>query len=257
MGKEDSIREFMPVGFHEIDKQGRPILIVNAGQIKLMELSQCTSPENITKWLIKELEHTWREKFDRCEQACKPQKVDQIRMIIDLKGATLKQITNKHLNLLWAEISKEISKRFPEMVHSITVVNTPMFFEDFFTTNLRPQISDKTAAKIQLTGESCPASLLEIIDADKLPAIYGGTCACQAQCIYSDKGPWSVVLNVVDFQNKQLTTTEVEFQENTKEREEFKFRDDSDEEEDLLGKVNEIDQLKAAFKKRKYTFNKC
>ena len=38
MGKEDSIREFMPMGFHEIDKQGRPILIVNAGQIKLMEL---------------------------------------------------------------------------------------------------------------------------------------------------------------------------------------------------------------------------
>ena len=90
MGKEDNIREFMPVGFHEIDKQGRPILIVNAGQIKLMELLQCTNPENVTKWLIKELEHTWRDKFDRCEQACKPQKVDQIRMIIDLKNATLK-----------------------------------------------------------------------------------------------------------------------------------------------------------------------
>ena len=38
MGKEDFIREFMPAGFHEIDKQGRPILIVMAGQIKLNEL---------------------------------------------------------------------------------------------------------------------------------------------------------------------------------------------------------------------------
>lgn len=55
-----------------------------------MELLQIHTPENVTKWLIKDLEHTWREKFDRCEQACKPQKVDQIRMIIDLKGATLK-----------------------------------------------------------------------------------------------------------------------------------------------------------------------
>ena len=65
-------------------------------------------------------------------------------MIIDLKGATLKQITNKHLNLLWSEISKEISKRFPELVHSITVVNTPMFFESFFDSELRPQIPNRT-----------------------------------------------------------------------------------------------------------------
>ena len=99
-------------------------------------------------------------------------------MIIDLKGATLKLITNKNLNLIWAEISKEISKRFPELVHSITVVNTPMFFESHFLSELRPKISDRTASKIQITGEAAPTSLLEAIDADKLPAIYGGTCAC-------------------------------------------------------------------------------
>ena len=31
MGKEDVIREFMPTGFHEVDKVGRPILFINAG----------------------------------------------------------------------------------------------------------------------------------------------------------------------------------------------------------------------------------
>ena len=67
LGKEDIIRQYMPTGFHEIDKQGRPILIVNAGQINLMELMQQTNPETVTKWLIREFEHTWREKFDRCE----------------------------------------------------------------------------------------------------------------------------------------------------------------------------------------------
>ena len=180
MGKEDAIREFMPMGFHETDKQGRPILIVNAGQFKLMELLQSTNPENITKWIIKEMEHTWRDKFERCEQVYKPQKVDQIQLIIDLKGATLKQITNKHLNLLWAEISKELCKRFPEIVHKITIVNTPMFFESFFNSELKPQLSAKTVAKISVTGESTPACLLQDIDADKLPAVYGGTCQCQA-----------------------------------------------------------------------------
>lgn len=43
-----------------------------------------------------------------------------------------------------------------------------------------------------------------------------------------------MVLNVVDFQNRQFTTTEAEFMENKAAREEFKFKDDSDD-EDLLG----------------------
>ena len=60
--------------------------------------------------------------------------VDQIRIIVDMKGATLKQITNKQLNLIWKEIIKEISIRFPEFVHTIHIVNAPMFFENYFLT---------------------------------------------------------------------------------------------------------------------------
>jgi len=74
-----------------------------------------------------------------------------------------------------------------------------MFFESFFFSELKPQLTERTASKIEITGEAAPMSLLEAVDVAKLPAIYGGACACQAQCIYSDKGPWSVVLNVVDF----------------------------------------------------------
>lgn len=89
MGKEDAIREFMPTGFHEVDKAGRPILFINAGQIKLSELMSQTSPETVTKYLIKDLEHTWREKFDTVKTVLKLN-VDQIRIVVDLKGAKLK-----------------------------------------------------------------------------------------------------------------------------------------------------------------------
>ena len=64
MGKEDVIREFMPTGFHEVDRQGRPIFFINAGQFKLNEILSQTGPETVTKFIIRELEHTWREKFD-------------------------------------------------------------------------------------------------------------------------------------------------------------------------------------------------
>jgi len=104
--------------------------------------------------------------------------VDQIRIVVDLKGATLKQIGNRQLNMIWKEICKELAKRYPEFVHSITVVNTPMFFENFYNNEILPQFNERTAAKVLLTGESEPQCLLDEVDADKLPAIYGGTCNC-------------------------------------------------------------------------------
>ena len=116
MGKEDVIREFMPMGFHEVDRAGRPILFINAGQIKLNEIMTQTNPETVTKYIIRELEHTWREKFEAVQSDLRLY-VDQIRIVIDLKGATLRQITNKQLNLIWKEICKELGKRFPELVH--------------------------------------------------------------------------------------------------------------------------------------------
>ena len=133
----------------------------------------------MTKFIIRELEHTWREKFERCEQD-KKRAVDQIRIIIDMKGASLKQVTNKQLNLVWREIVKELAKRFPEFVNAIHIVNAPMFFENYFLTELKQLFSQRTFSKISITGESAPASLKEVIEAAKLPAVYGGSCTCQA-----------------------------------------------------------------------------
>ena len=172
-----------------------------------------------------------------------------------MRGATLKQITNKQLNLIWKEICKELGKRFPEFVHSITVVNTPMFFENYYN-QLQGWFSERTRAKIFITGESAPQCLLDAVEPERLPAIYGGECNCSAQCVYSDKGPWTNVLNVIDFQNRTYTTTEAEFQENIQAREEYKLMGDSDDEDaDLLGKkqsaMSDIQSLKQAFSKRK------
>ena len=147
-----------------------------------------------------------------------------------MKGATLKQITNKQFNLIWKEITKELAKRFPELVNAITVVNTPMFFENYYNNEVVPHIGERTAAKIFITGEQAPQCLIEAVEPSRLPAIYGGECNCQAQCIYSDKGPWTDVLNVIDFQNRQYTTTEAEFVENIHAREEFKMLDLDDDE---------------------------
>jgi len=42
-------------------------------------------------------------------------------------------------------------------------------------------------------------------DLSDLPKLYGGSCECEATCVYSDKGPWNDTENRVNYQNKNVT----------------------------------------------------
>lgn len=83
------------------------------------------------------MEHTWREKFDKCMEAT-GKIVDQIRVVVDLKGATLKQLTNKNFNAIFKALVGDLTRQFPEIVHSVIVLNAPMMFENLYLTEVKP-----------------------------------------------------------------------------------------------------------------------
>jgi len=68
----------LPNGFHSTDKKGRPIFIIQAGQIKYLELMQVlhNSTDALVHYFVKELEHTWRVKFPDCKEFVHKQGVD-------------------------------------------------------------------------------------------------------------------------------------------------------------------------------------
>ena len=51
-------------------------------------------PDILIHFLIKELEHTWRVKFPDSKEFVHKAGVDQILLIIDMKGAKLKDLSN-------------------------------------------------------------------------------------------------------------------------------------------------------------------
>ena len=53
------------------------------------------SVDKLVHFFIKELEHTWRVKFADCKEFVNKAGVDQIKLIIDMKGTKQKDITNK------------------------------------------------------------------------------------------------------------------------------------------------------------------
>jgi hypothetical protein len=165
-------------------------------------------PEVLVHFFVKELEDTWRVKFPDCTQFVNKKGVDQIVMIVDLKGAKLKDLTNQKMMKLYQQLCLEVQRFFPQMVHKIYVLNTPMFFENIWESQLVKCINDNTLKKIVISSNSTHSDLQDQIDEYELPSIYGGTCECKATCVYSEKGPWTEVENLINYKDPQPQSDE-------------------------------------------------
>jgi hypothetical protein len=68
------------------------------GQIRIKELLEVASAETLIRYMLKEVEHTWRIKFSECQQLVYKGGVEQLIIIVDLKGAKLKDLSNKQVS---------------------------------------------------------------------------------------------------------------------------------------------------------------
>jgi hypothetical protein len=94
----NSIKKFFPNGFFNTDEKGRPIFYIDLGKTKLKELFEIIPPDTLIHYLIKEMELLWRQKFVECTEWKNKKGVDQMKVVVDLKGAKLKDINNKQVS---------------------------------------------------------------------------------------------------------------------------------------------------------------
>ena len=62
------IKKFLPNGFHQTDKSGRPVWIVQLGSLKLQELLEVVKLDRLEMYFLSEIELCLREKFDDCKE---------------------------------------------------------------------------------------------------------------------------------------------------------------------------------------------
>jgi hypothetical protein len=53
----------VPCTWHHTDVDGRPCFVVKVGEIRLNDLVKLCGEEMFKRFVVRELEHTWREKF--------------------------------------------------------------------------------------------------------------------------------------------------------------------------------------------------
>lgn len=79
------------------------------------------------------------------------------------------------------------------MLGKMFMINTSTMFS-FIWSIVKGFIDQKTRNKITVLKDNYLNELLEFVDKDNLPKIFGGNCTCShipGGCMYSDIGPWN------------------------------------------------------------------
>lgn len=79
------------------------------------------------------------------------EEVEQIILVVDLKGLKPKTLTHKILSGALKKIIQCCSQYFPEMLHKAYIVNAPMSFSQVWTT-YEPLLPAHTKSKIRIIG---------------------------------------------------------------------------------------------------------
>ena len=186
-----AIKKVYPHGYHRTDKIGRPVYIELYDKTDVKELFKITTEENMVNYYIKQYERQMKYIFPACS-AVVERPVEQSCTILDANGIGIGALIGPIKGFL--KLASSIGQDYyPEMLGKMTIVNVGFFFRAIWTL-VKSFLDQKTQDKISLLKSNYKEDLLKLVDEDKLPQFFGGTCTCDGfiyGCLGSDIGPWN------------------------------------------------------------------
>ena len=98
------------------------------------------------------------------------------------------KMTSKRVYNLLNQVIAQFQRYYPETLHQLYFVNTPMLFETVWAF-LKESVRPGTIQKIQFLGSEFEEQLLKLVSKDNLPESLGGTVSDE-DLILHDRGPW-------------------------------------------------------------------
>eukprot|EP00933_Yihiella_yeosuensis_P065243 TRINITY_DN6895_c0_g2_i1.p1 TRINITY_DN6895_c0_g2~~TRINITY_DN6895_c0_g2_i1.p1 ORF type:complete len:470 (-),score=119.74 TRINITY_DN6895_c0_g2_i1:36-1445(-) len=135
---------------------------------------------------------------------------------MDLEGLSFKIVTHTTARKVVKEVVSVLQNHYPECSGRVIIINAPKVFSIAWSF-IKPMLDAKTVSKISIFGsdqrQACTQLLLELVDADQLPSLYGGSCICDGKdpnsCMRAVKGPWGdpEVLSVIEEESPEKILT--------------------------------------------------
>ncbi|XP_052269922.1 SEC14-like protein 2 isoform X1 [Dreissena polymorpha] len=153
------------------DKTGCPIYIDPYGLVDMKGLLSSVKKQDLMRKFI----HVMETIAKTCEEesAKTGKMLDQITVIYDLRNIGVKHMWKPGVDMYLAIVDAAESK-YPEVLKRVFVINSPKFFPLIWSV-VRPFLHENTAKKVLVLSGNYKEELLKEIDADQLPACYGGT----------------------------------------------------------------------------------
>ncbi|KAJ0889988.1 putative CRAL-TRIO lipid binding domain, CRAL/TRIO domain, CRAL/TRIO domain superfamily [Helianthus annuus] len=185
----NEVLQYVPQGFHGIDKEGRPVYIEILGQVDPKKLLRVTTIERYVKYYVQEYERTLSIRFPACSVAT-GRRVDSNTTIIDVQGVGVWNLTKPVIELI--RRLQQINTNYPDTLCQMFIINAGQGFKMLWNM-IQSFLEPKAKSKIHVLGTKYKSTLLEVIDASELPEFLGGCCKCAEKggCMRSNKGPWN------------------------------------------------------------------
>jgi len=175
--------------WHKTDKHGRLVIIDRMGQSRPAELyarARKLTPPGKPVHTSTMAAHLHRSEvgglIGRYLVAEKKQRPAQAVVIIDCAGLSMGHMMGPAMELL-KENTNVDKAYYPEGTWRCYVVNTPMVISAFWAV-LKLWIDERMQKKVVFCRPNeTAAKLLEVIDAESLPAFLGGKCNCEGGCV--------------------------------------------------------------------------
>ena len=156
-------------------KNGSPLFISKTGVLNIEAVECITTVENIVKY------HWYVQMHDYTQRLLAHKKTDpnfnrfECVIILDMANLTVGQLNSRTMAII-KEQSAIDSLCFPETMNKMFIINSPRFFTASWNI-IKGWIDARTANKVEVLSsrKTWEKKLLEYVNADQLPADYGGS----------------------------------------------------------------------------------
>ncbi|CAD5218647.1 unnamed protein product [Bursaphelenchus okinawaensis] len=168
--KYNRLAQFFAGGVMGFDNDGDLITCSFLGNVRPRTLVKCGSTHQVFKMAILDAVLIWKLLKKR-EQ--KTGKKAGCKIIMDLSGFGMEHLFAPTVKI-YLNLIKLLQDMFPEITNKIYVINSPTVFTTAFAL-IKPILSEKTKAKIEILGSNYQEMLLNELGADNVYPLYGGT----------------------------------------------------------------------------------